>query len=430
MGKILVVDDEPDIRSLLKDILDDEGYEVKVAENGESARTVYNEFSPDLVLLDIWMPDIDGISLLKEWKLEQQSNSAVVMMSGHGTVETAMEATKYGAQDFVEKPISMAKLLATVSHNINLFQESQNESEKIQNYEQLIGNGTLITNLKEHLNTALSSNHPILIKGKRGVGKHIIATHIAQLLGNIKKIEWITPRKFHLPTLHDHHCIFFVSDFSELNIDQLKSLTAVFMENEMSHKTQNIKFILSTVHDYEVFSHKLDSFPLLRDNWRFPINIPNLNDHLEDIPELLEYYSNWFSDHENLPYRHFSVSAQNKLRNQNWKGNLSELKALIRSLLSSGNHSSIELDELEPLLQTMDRQSDMEPRVNESTMQIDIGLDLKKSREQFEKQYLILQMKHVNGNISELAKRSGQDRTYLYRKLKALGIQTKKIRDH
>src|SRR5210317_1540615 len=113
-AQILVVDDEPDIRQLVKEILEDEAYSVEVAKDGESARQIYARQKPDLVLLDIWMPDIDGISLLKEWSDNGRLESQVVIMSGHGTLETAVEATRLGAFDFVQKPLSLAKLLATV----------------------------------------------------------------------------------------------------------------------------------------------------------------------------------------------------------------------------------------------------------------------------------------------------------------------------
>src|SRR6478672_9677498 len=113
-GLVLVVDDEPDIRTTVKEILEDEGYQVVVAENAAAAREARRQFRPDVVLLDIWMPDLDGISLLREWAANGAPACPVIMMSGHGTVETAVEATRLGAYDFVEKPISLAKLLLTI----------------------------------------------------------------------------------------------------------------------------------------------------------------------------------------------------------------------------------------------------------------------------------------------------------------------------
>ena len=116
MGNILVVDDEPDIRTLIKEILEDEGYEVNLAENGDQARAARNGMDPDLVLLDIWMPDIDGITILKEWAENGHLDCPVIIMSGHGTVETAVEATRLGAYDFLEKPLSLAKLVVTIKN--------------------------------------------------------------------------------------------------------------------------------------------------------------------------------------------------------------------------------------------------------------------------------------------------------------------------
>ena len=118
--RILVVDDEPDIRILLKDILEDEGYIVDVAEHAKAANDIRRDRDPDLVLLDIWMPEVDGVTLLKQWKSSGTDHCPVVMMSGHGTVETAVEATRYGAVDFVEKPLSMAKLLSTVKSALSV----------------------------------------------------------------------------------------------------------------------------------------------------------------------------------------------------------------------------------------------------------------------------------------------------------------------
>ncbi|MGH8282031.1 MAG: response regulator, partial [Gammaproteobacteria bacterium] len=129
-SQILVVDDEADIRGMVQEILTEEGYEVRVAGNAAEARSARKKSEPDLVLLDIWMPDMDGISLLKEWTREDSLSFPVVMMSGHGTVETAIEATKLGALDFVEKPLSLAKLLRTVEHAIEVGRQARSQLVK------------------------------------------------------------------------------------------------------------------------------------------------------------------------------------------------------------------------------------------------------------------------------------------------------------
>ncbi len=424
--KILVVDDEPDIRDLLKDILDDEGYTVEVAEDGQSARQVYDALCPDLVLLDIWMPDVDGITLLKEWKIDTDSQAAVVMMSGHGTVETAMEATKFGAQDFLEKPISMAKLLTTVANNIKNNNEPDTKELKDSHFEQIIGSSDVIKNLREEVEKAANSDHPIFVFGDSGVGKHVVAAHVAHCSQGITKIEWIMPANFYLPSVNDRNCVYFVADFADFSSQQIKQMADFFMENKLSNSHRNLKFVLATRYEYEHFAQKLVNHSFLRDSWLLPIHVPLLNDHKEDVPELLEYYANWISDTEDLPYRHFNVATQNKLRNHDWRGNLSELKVLIRKLLASKNELDIDAQEIISLLQIIDRRVPTSQGADELVLHIDLDKDLKTSREIFERQYLQLQFEKSNGNMSELARRSGQERTYLYRKIKALGIQTKK----
>ena len=430
-NKILVVDDEPDIRELLKDILEDEHYQVATAENGAQARTQFEQFSPDLVLLDIWMPDVDGISLLKEWLEEKQSNTAIVMMSGHGTVETAIEATKLGAKDFIEKPISMAKLLATVKTHLSKKHTTLTDPEHPARFEQIVGSSEIMSRMIKEVEAHIVSGHPIFIMAPVGVGKHVVACHIAHKDHNIKRIEWISNEHFYLPSQHDSNVIFYIADFAELTELQLKQLNEFLMANEFNLQQRHIKIMLATAYSYADFADKISNYALLREGWRFPIQLPLLNQHKEDIPELLEYYSNWLSDVEELPYRHFSVASQNLLRNHDWRGNLSELKALVRKLLSSSSEPSIEVDEVKSLLNVVERRAHPEQRQAQQAsdngyFKIDLEKDLKQAREDFERAYLKLQLKQSNGNISELARRSGQDRTYLYRKIKALGIETKK----
>lgn len=428
-NKILVVDDEPDIRELLKDILEDENYLVAVAQNGAEARTQFHHFNPDLVLLDIWMPDVDGISLLKEWHDESNSNSSIVMMSGHGTVETAIEATKLGAKDFIEKPISMAKLLATVKASLS-YKQAENVDTQSIHFEQIVGSSQIVTQLKKEIETHLTSAHPVFIMAPIGVGKRIVASHMAHQDNNINRIEWVNSDHFYLPSQHDKNTLFYLSDFAELSDLQLRQLTDFLLVNEFNLQKNHLKVVLSTSQFFADFADKVSNYALLREGWRFPIQIPLLNQHREDIPELLEYYSNWFSDVEELPYRHFSVAAQNLLRNHDWRGNLSELKALVRKLLSSQTDPTIEAEEVKSLLNVVERRASLQAQPSskdtESLFKIDLEKDLKTSREEFERAYLELQLAESHGNISELARRSGQERTYLYRKIKALGIDTKK----
>ena len=177
---ILVIDDEPDICSTVRSILEDEGYVVSVAENGESARNLVRTTSPDLLLLDIWMPDIDGISLLKEFTNEIAINVPVIMMSGHGTVETAVEATRLGAKDFIEKPLSLAKLLHTVQ---NVLSESPQQSPIETQHAAItaippVGKSVQLQLLREHLERLAQHESTVLFQGEPGCGKTFSAKYL------------------------------------------------------------------------------------------------------------------------------------------------------------------------------------------------------------------------------------------------------------
>ena len=178
---ILVVDDERDIRELVKEILEDEGYEVSVAENGEAARRARRARRPDLVLLDIWMPDVDGITLLKEWSDESGPMCPVIIMSGHGTVETAVEATRLGAYDFIEKPLSMAKLLLTISHALDA-ERLRRENLGLRKYAQPLleplGKSAAMQQLREQVQRVAQHDAWVLISGEPGTGKELCARYL------------------------------------------------------------------------------------------------------------------------------------------------------------------------------------------------------------------------------------------------------------
>src|SRR6202521_1373987 len=169
---ILVVDDEADIRSLLKEILSEEGYEVDVAANAVQARASRARQSPDLVLLDIWMPDVDGITLLREWSAANAEGCPVVMMSGHGTVETAVEATRLGAFDFVEKPLSLAKLLRTVERALDAGRRHRQSGKLLGSPLAVpIGKAKITQTLREQVQQAASSSSSVLLVGELGSGR-------------------------------------------------------------------------------------------------------------------------------------------------------------------------------------------------------------------------------------------------------------------
>ena len=376
---ILVVDDEPDICASVKDILEDEGYAVAVAGNGDTARRLVREKIPDMVLLDIWMPDIDGISLLKEFCEDPEMNAPVIMMSGHGNVETAVKATRLGARDFIEKPLSLARLLHTVEQTLLEERHSATVSTNRPPIQPVapVGKSVQIQMLREHLEKLAHSDETVLLCGEPGSGKTFSAKYIharsARQSGSFFDV--------HSQLFHDGQGMallfgkesaddvspgfleqaqggtLFLDDVAELDEHMQKSLFAALSTGQWvrvngSKALQlDVRIIAATRYDLEqeirAGRFREDLYYLLN---VVPVYVPPLRDHVEDVTELLLYYVNLLVDKEGFPYRNFTVAAQNRLRHYNWPGNIRELESLVRRLLVLGSESDIELAELEVAL--------------------------------------------------------------------------------
>ena len=449
LGSILVVDDEPDIRALIREILADEGYQVILAENGEQARSARNQAQPDLVLLDIWMPDVDGITLLKEWAENSHLQCPVIIMSGHGTVETAVEATRLGAYDFLEKPLSLAKLLLTVKNALEA-SRLQRENQKLRQHNlppfEIIGKSPAMTALREKIQLIANHKTPVLISGESGTDKEAIARYLharserseqpfiavavsslsaqdaaVELFGREKDGE-IVHRGF---LERADGGTLFLKDIADMDLAVQSRLHSVLENRRITRAggvtplSVDVRFIAATRYDLEE-KVRQGGF---RDDFYFqlnvlPVTVPPLREHFEDIPELLEYYVNYFVEQDGLPYRHFSTAAQNRLRRYDWPGNLRELKNLVQRMLILGKSDSIDVDEVETALS----KQDMENRQGSLS---NFDLPLREAREKFEKAYLEYQLKQANGSVSKIARVVGMERTHLYRKLKSLGIEIK-----
>jgi DNA-binding NtrC family response regulator len=447
---ILIVDDEADICSLVKEILEDEGYEVSAAENAEQAREARRARRPDLILLDIWMPDTDGISLLKEWASNSSENTPVIMMSGHGTVETAVEATRLGAYDFLEKPLSTAKLLLTVKNaletaqlkqeNIGLRRESGTVTEPI-------GRSPIMQNLREQVKRIAQHDTSVLLLGESGSGKEVYARYLhhssnrrdgpfirvpiaglanansaAELFGveNGEQVHFGSLEQANGGTL-------FLEDIIDMDLGvQARLLSALTHQSFMrvdgvAPVSINVRIIAATSHDP---SRAVEEGTLREDLYYHlnvvPLEIPPLRSHRDDIPELLNYYIDQFATTEGLPYRRFTVGAQNRLRNYSWPGNIRELKNVVHRLLILGSGANIDQEEIDLSIgETREK--------GESGIPPEFDLPLKEAREQFERSYLEHQLRETGGSMSKMAKRVGLERTHLYRKIRALGIEPKRV---
>lgn len=448
--QILVVDDEPDIRSLVQEILQDEGFSVKVAENAVNARQEIESFQPDLILLDIWMPDIDGISLLKEWKEEDNISAPIIMMSGHGNVETAVEATRLGAYDFIEKPLSISKLLLTIKH---AFEASSLQKENLQLRHvtstklEPIGKSKVMQNLRAQITRIAQHDTPVLIHGESGTDKELFARYLHSLSprneGPFITVSISALAKEHADVelfgLESNNQIqegyfdkanggvLFIKDIAELSQSLQSHLHNVLETKKYSHIGSseqidlNMRIVAATRYDIESLIQESrfrnDLYYLLN---ILPISIPPIRDHYEDIPALLEYYVDYFIETEGLPYRKFNVAAQNRLRTYNWPGNIRELKNIVQRLLILGSDEQINIDEVESCLGNIQAKSN-----TNSAEGFNFDLPLRDARENFEKAYLEYQLKKANGSVSKVANTVGVERTHLYRKLKTLGIDLK-----
>lgn len=446
--RILVVDDEPDIRNLVQEILMDEGYEVSVAENTTVARKHASSKRPDLVLLDIWMPGEDGISLLKDWQKSGSIDCPVVMMSGHGTVETAVEATRLGAYDFIEKPLTMAKLLVSVKRALEAGEKKQDSTAENSLVEAPIGSSLPIQSLRDQAKKLAAHDNVLFIKGETGVGKKSFAGFVHSLSArNSKRFMALNEDNFNsreaakqLFGTEDGETIIpgilelcnggtiFISDVANINQQGQKLLSHLVQKKQYrrigSSNVQkfNARVMVATQRDLQA-EVKADRFD---DELYFllnvvPVRIPALREHLQDVPELLRYYIDFYCSKENYPYRNFAIAAQNRLLHYEWPGNIRELKNLVQRLLILSSSDEVSAEEVSAAI---DEQSNAAISDIDSHEQL-YKLPLREARESFERSYFLHQLKQVGGNISKLSENVGLERTHLYRKLRALGINTK-----
>ena len=433
---ILVVDDEPDIRDLVREILEDEGYRVATAADAASARAACLEEEPDLVLLDIWMPGDDGITLLKEWKVADKRGFPVIMMSGHGTVETAVEATRQGALDFVEKPLSLARLLLVVGQALAHVDETRGGIGESPAAE-LIGSGAAMKTLRDHAQKLAQSTTPLVIRGAPGSGKRSLARYIhahSQSQGRSGPFVEVDAGRLEEPGPGQ-------AGASLQSVLRQAGAGTLFLHGLEGLTPTNQSLLLEVVSSPERGGARLigassADLPRLVERGAFredllyrlgavQLSLPLLTEHREDIPELLEYFVNWFVKNEGLAYRHFNVAAQNRLRHYDWPGNVTELRNLVQRLMILGNGAEIDAEEVEAALEASREHGE----AGTSVMQVPLGMPLRQAREEFERAYLEQQLRAVGGSVSELAKIAGMERTHLYRKLRNLGIEHQKQRN-
>jgi DNA-binding NtrC family response regulator len=447
---ILVVDDERDIRELVKEILEDEGYAVSAAENGEGARNARRARRPDLILLDIWMPDVDGITLLKEWSDERGPMCPVIIMSGHGTVETAVEATRLGAYDFIEKPLSMAKLLLTISHALDaerLRRENLGLRKFAQPLLEPLGRSVVMQQLREQVQRVAQHDASVLISGEPGTGKELCARYlhscgprrggpfigvgVAALLQENSAVELFGAEeggKVQYGLLEQANGgTLFLDEVGDMDLAVQARLFSVLEGRSFLRVGGSVPVKLDVrivAASHRDLAQAVQARRFREDLYYqlavVPLRVPPLRDHPDDIPELLGHYVDLFVGQEGLPYRRFTVAAQNRLRHYAWPGNIRELKNLVQRLLILGAGEEIQATEVEAAL--------ARAAVPEASPQGQFDMPLREAREQFERAYFEYQLRLSDGSIGKVAKQAGMERTHLYRKLRGLGIHPRDAR--
>ncbi|XOJ89195.1 response regulator [Methylophilaceae bacterium Uisw_097] len=404
--KLLIVDDEKDIRDSLKDILIDEGYEIYLAANALEAKKIKLSQTIDLILLDIWMPDIDGLSLLKEWASKNEINCPVIMMSGHGTIDTAIEATKIGATNFLEKPISLQKLLKTISSSL----KSSVEIKKLDKtfFEEC--------NLK-------------FVKDIEAEINHLKTIDLVAFVGNKTNfIEILISMLFST----NYYLVKNVSNINNnlLNLIRTSGLKFILFDNclDTTIKYNDYKKIFNELIENKIkiiFLEKeratLDGFLINENNTIIFETTKFLNDR-DLIPDLsnalLTFHLN---KNPNVSFKVFDSSALNTLRNKTEIKSMDQLDEIIISLIKTSDAELIDKDHVDNFINPHN------PSINQNNnteIKIDFLYEkpLKESRDLFETMYLKHHLSQ-NKSITDLSKKTGIERTHLYRKLKQLGIK-------
>jgi len=450
---VLVVDDEPDIRMLLRDVLEDEGYEVALAGSVAEAKAARRSRRPDLILLDVWMPDGDGVSLLKEWSDEDGLPCPVVMMSGHGNVETAVDATRLGAYDFIEKPLSIDKLTITLS-NALASDRLQRENQGLRRHGAAtadpVGNSPVMQNLRDQVQRMAQHDTWVLISGEAGVGKQTFARYlharsarrdnpfIIVAVGSLTGEESIAELfgteqgdRIRFGLLEQAAGgLLFLDEVAEMDLQTQGRLLHALDTQRITRIggnhpiAVNVRVIAATKDDLaEAVSEGRFREDLYYRLNVLPLKIPPLREHPEDIPTLLDYHMMHLHQQEGLPARRFQAGALDRLRRYHWPGNVRELRNFVQRLMILGSGDEVTSDEVE---RTLSGQTLHEAELDEASLFPD--LPLREAREQFERQYLIHQLERSEGNMTRLAERVGLERTHLYRKFKTLGIDPKKLK--
>jgi DNA-binding NtrC family response regulator len=415
MAIILVVDDEVGIRELLSEILIDEGYDVRLAENAAAARRQRNELRPDLVLLDIWMPDTDGISLLKEWHAAGHLNMPVVMMSGHGTIDTAVEATRIGAFDFLEKPIALQKLLSSVQKALKHDTPPPRPPLTLDAF----ARSAFIKEFKRRLEQAAAKAPVLLLKGATGGMAEICARTLQPPRAPWLDLSAVSSALSQEMLEKIAGGVLFVPDLAVLG--KMQQMNLAFAVTHLDRL--NLQLVAATVTPLSTLGEAGWDSKLLARLGEVWVAMPSLAGHADELPEIASLLLTNFVERGEVQPRRFSTGALNALRTLPWKqrpeASWTDLYTLVRNLALTALEEEITADDVGRVMPADETTADRELL---SLLPL-FDQPLREARDAFEKLYFEHHLRCEGGNMTKLAERSGLERTHLYRKLKQLDVR-------
>ncbi len=449
INKILIIDDEASIREVLSATLRDEGYTVSVAHDGVSGLAAIRNFSPDIVFLDIWMPgEMDGIQVLNQGRRDFPFVD-FVMISGHGTIETAVKATKLGAWDFIEKPLSMDKISIIISNVLNYRQEKEEKAlllNKLRKSIALIGEAPAIMATKQIIAKMAPTQSWILVTGETGVGKALAAENIHYMSGRAGK-PFVDINCGAVPEDLLEAEIFGIDKGAMPGVDRVKkgkldlAQGGTLFLNEVSVLTPEVQHRLVKFYDTKSYYRVGGSEEIHNDirivaattkdiekmvkEGKFsedlyyklniiPFRIPTLRDRTEDIPVLTSYFSDHMARESGYPKKQFSEQAMQTMLNYEWPGNIRELRNFVERVYILTPGEFVDLHDVR-----------FAGLINMGDDKVEMGdmSTFREARAQFEKDYLLKKIAENGGNISKTAEVIGLERSYLHRKIKSYGIE-------
>ncbi len=448
---ICIVDDEPAILNTLSPILEDEGYQVSVAKSGIDVLKMVRSDPPDLIILDIWMPDLDGLETLK--RLRQQFPALlVIMMSGHGSIETAIKATKLGAYDYLEKPLDLEKvtiLVRNALHQRKLEEENLNLRIQVERRFELVGTSSSMNRLRELIDMAAPTNSRVLISGANGTGKELVARAIhlhsprhsrpfvevncaaipetlieSELFGHERgSFSGATSMKRGKFELADSGTLF-LDEIGDMSLATQAKVLRVLQEQQFTRvggaKLLNIQVRVIAASNKDL-GEEIEKGNFREDLYYrlnvLPIVVPTLRQRRDDIPQLAQHFLKLHAEEQGVKFKELTKEAMEMLRQHDWPGNIRELRNLIERLLIMVPRSVIEGTDVESFLQV---------RSGGSNQAFSLGKDfssLREARNAFERELITNKLRENNWNVSKTADDLKIERSHLHRKIKLLNVE-------